>query len=149
MSIPPHPQEPGFVYVPVPVGKVEAVFRLLSGSGGHEGPDMADHLRSLRRVYLESEEQFRALLRFLAERPGESISTSEIAEGLGLPNGAASLAGMLGAYARRSKNRYEGYWPFERLYNPIDDRAELMMEDNVAEIVNRLEPDSRRPNEPV
>jgi hypothetical protein len=61
---------------------------------------------------------------------------------LDAPASAASLAGMLGAYARRSKNRYEGYWPFERLYNPIDDQAELMMEDNVAEIVDRLESDS-------
>ena len=49
---------------------------------------------------------------------------------------------MLGAFARRSKNRYDGFWPFERLYNPAQERAELMMEDNLAGIVNSLDPPS-------
>lgn len=136
MSIPHQSQE--FVYVPVPVGRVAEVFRLLASLPG-DTAEASDPERVVRRVFLESEENFRALLRFLAGRPGQSISTAEAAEALGLPNGAASVAGMLGAFARRSKNRYDGFWPFERLYNPAHDRAELMMEGNVAAIVNGLD----------
>lgn len=136
MSLPHQSQE--FVYVPVPAVRVAEVFRLLAGLPGKTA-EASDSERVVRRVFLESEENFRALLRFLASRAGQSISTAEAAEALGLPNGAASLAGMLGAFARRSKNRYDGFWPFERLYNSAQDRAELMMESNVAAIVNGLD----------
>jgi hypothetical protein len=118
---------------------VEDVFRLLASLPGKYEEAVPDTERIVKRVFLESEEHFRALLRFLAGRPGQPISTAEIAEALGLPNGVASLAGMLGAFARRSKNRYDGFWPFERLYNPAQDRAELMMEGNVAAIVDGLD----------
>jgi len=117
---------------------VEEVFRFLAGLPG-DTAEASDPERVVRRIFLESEENFRALLLFLAGRPGQSISTAEAAQALGLPNGAASLAGMLGAFARRSKNRYDGFWPFERLFNPAQDRAELMMEGNVAAIVNGLD----------
>lgn len=135
MSLPHQSQE--FVYVPVPIRRVEEVFRLLA-SLPRDTAEASDPERVVRRIFLESEENFRALLRFLAGRPGQSIGTAEAADALGLPNGAASLAGMLGAFARRSKNRYDGFWPFERLYNPAQDRAELMMESEVAAIVNGL-----------
>lgn len=135
---PPTSGATGFVYVPVPVAQVEDTFRFLAGLS--EAGDEA-HLgleRVVKRVYLESEERFRDLLRFLAGHPGRSFSTADIAEELRLPNGAASLAGMLGAFARRSKNRYDGFWPFERLYNSAQDRAELVMEDKVAALVNAI-----------
>jgi hypothetical protein len=142
MGSPPTEHATEYVYVPVPLGKVEDVFRFLAGltpQGSEVGTDLD---RTVRRVYLESEEHFRDLLRFLAGRAGQPVSTGDVAEALGLPNGAASLAGMLGAFARRSKNRYGGYWPFERVNNPGLDRSELMMEDNVAAIVNALDTDA-------
>lgn len=139
MGLPPQSQVAEFVYVPVPVERVEEVYRLLAGLSGNSEASVPDAERIVKRVFLESEERFRALLRFLAGHPGQPISTTETAEVLGLPNGVASLAGMLGAFARRSKNRYDGFWPFERLYNPAQDRAELMMDDDVAAIVNGLD----------
>lgn len=139
MSFPPQHEVAEFVYVPVPVGKVEEVFRLLASVPGDSEGSVPDTERIVRRIFLESEERFRALLHFLAGRPGQPVSTTDTSEALGLPNGVASLAGMLGAFARRSKNRYDGFWPFERLYNPAQDRAELMMDDNVAAIVNGLD----------
>jgi hypothetical protein len=139
MSFSPQNTTAEFVYIPVPVGRVEEVFRLLASLSGGSEESVPDMEKVVRRIFLESEERFRSLLRFLAGHPGQPISTTDTAEALGLPNGVASLAGMLGAFARRSKNRYDGFWPFERLYNPAQDRAELMMEDNLAAIVNGLD----------
>jgi hypothetical protein len=131
-----------FVYVPVPLGRVEDVYRLLAGQATESADASTALAQTVRRIYLESDEPFRNLLRFLADHPGQPMSTGEVAAALRLPNGAASLAGMLGAFARRSKSRYEGYWPFERLYNPGLNRAELMMENNVAVIVSGLKANS-------
>ena len=142
MSLPPSERPTEYVYVPVPLSKVEDVFRFLAGPSS-QGTDVSSDLdRTVRRIYLESEDPFRNLLRLLAVHAGQPMGTGDLAEALGLPNGAASLAGMLGAFARRSKNRYAGYWPFERVYNPGLDRAELMMEDNVAAIVRGLDTNS-------
>jgi hypothetical protein len=66
------------------------------------------------------------------------MSTQEVADGLQLSRGTGSLAGMLGAFGRRSTNRYEGFWPFEKLYNAADERSELMMRPNVAAIIEQL-----------
>ena len=139
MGFSPQNEAAEFVYVPVPVGKVEEVFRFLASVPGDSDEGAPDMERIVKRIFLESEERFRALLHFLADRPGQPISTTETAEVLGLSNGVASLAGMLGAFARRSKNRYDGFWPFERLHNAAQDRAELMMDDDVAAIVNGLD----------
>jgi hypothetical protein len=66
------------------------------------------------------------------------MSTEAIAEGLDLFRGTASLAGMLGAFGRRSTNRYDGFWPFEKLYNAAEERSELMMPPKIAAIVERV-----------
>lgn len=133
MSLPPLPSAGDYVYVPVPADKVEAVLRFLLGLDGQESSALEARVA---RVYRESDEHFRDLLRLLAEHPGEAHSTAWIADRLGLASGAGSLAGMLGAYARRAKNRYDGFWPFERLYNPTTDRSELMMSPMIAAAVN-------------
>jgi len=45
---------------------------------------------------------------------------------------------MLGAFGRRSTNRYDGFWPFEKLYNAAEERSELMMPPKIAAIVERV-----------
>lgn len=140
----PIPLPGDYVYVPVRVDRVDAVLRFLGELADPQRQVVAesDLERTVQRVYLESERQFRRLLELLADSPGRPISSTEIADGLELPNGPASLAGMLGAFARRAKNRYAGFWPFERLQNPADETTELMMDSNVATIVKGLAPAS-------
>src|SRR5215211_2426890 len=118
------------VYVPVPVDKLEKVFQFLASLDDGE-PERGDLEALVRRIYRESDDLFRDLLHLLAEQAEQPLSTEEIAKKLGLERGTASLAGMLGAYGRRSNNRYEGYWPFERLYNPSAEESELVMPEAV------------------
>ena len=127
------------VYVPVPADRVDDVFRFLLGLADEEGAVDSDLERRVNRVYRESDEQFRRLLRFLAEHPGEPLSTERTAEAIELERGTASLAGMLGAFGRRSNNRYQGFWPFEKLHNPTLDQSELEMPLHIAAIVRRLD----------
>ena len=138
IKIPPIPSAIERVYIPVPANRVDDVFRFLLGLADDDGAVDSDLDRIVHRVFRESDEQFRRLLYFLAQRPGASVTTDEVADGLDLFRGAASLAGMLGAFGRRSNNRYDSFWPFEKTYNPIERTSELMMPPNVAAIVNRL-----------
>lgn len=126
------------VYVPVPADRVDDVFRFLLGLADDHGSVDSDLERMVNRVYRESDAQFRRLLLFLAEHPGAALSTGAVAVGIDLPSGTASLAGMLGAFGRRSNNRYGSFWPFEKLYNPAAEQSELMMPQNIATIVERL-----------
>lgn len=126
-----------YVYVPVSVDKLEEVFRFLAGLNDAE-PARANLEALVRRIYRESDEQFRRLLHLLADRPNQPLSTEEVAEALALERGTASLAGMLGAFGRRSNNRYDGFWPFERLYNPSAEESELTMSEGVAALVRDI-----------
>ncbi len=66
-----------------------------------------------------------------------------IAKRLELPRGTGSLAGMLGAFGRRSANRYSGYSPIETIYNPVRDSTELSMPKAEAEVISQIV--NRRP----
>jgi len=127
-----------FVHVPVPADRVEDVYRFLLGLADTEGAVDSDLDRLVNRVYRESDEQFRRLLKLLARHSGEPLNTEQVAKELDLDRGAASLAGMLGAFGRRAKNRYEGFWPFEKLYNSAAERSELIMNSEIAVIVERI-----------
>jgi hypothetical protein len=126
------------VYVPVPAEQVDDVFRFLLGMTEPEANRDGDLRPLVQRIFRESEQSFRDLLQLLAKHAGNPLSTEEIAEALKLFRGTASLAGMLGAYGRRANNRYDGFSPFERLYNAADDRHELMMPREIGEIVEQI-----------
>jgi len=119
------------------VDRLEEVFSLLARLSNAE-PEQADLEMLVRRVYRESDHQFRHLLQLLSDRPDQPLSTEEVAEALRLERGVGSLAGMLGAFGRRSNNRYDGFWPFERLYNPSAEESELEMPERVATLVRDL-----------
>jgi hypothetical protein len=134
------PPTPSFdyVYVPVPADRVQDVNRFLLGLADDEGAVDSDLERRVNLVYRESDEQFRNLLRLLARNPGRALSTKAVADDLELQRGTSALAGMLGAFGRRSKNRYAAFWPFERIYNGSEDHSELIMSSEVASIVERI-----------
>jgi len=97
-----------------------------------------ERVRLLERIYRESGTELRKLLRYLADNPDRPIGTRIIAKQLELPRGTGSLAGMLGAFGRRSTNRYEGYSPIEAIYNPVKDATELSMPKPEAEVIRRI-----------
>jgi hypothetical protein len=126
-----------FVYLPVPSSRVGDVYRLLASDGPEDSSGIDPAL--LVRIYRESEESFRQLLDYLAERPDQPISTKRVAAGLRLSRGTASLAGMLGAFGRRAANRYDGVWPFEKGFNPVEDTNEFTMSRSVADVIKQAQ----------
>jgi hypothetical protein len=144
------PDEDAFVYVPVPSARVAEVYELLAVQPDEAAPRIdSERARLLERIYRESDTGFRALLRYLSERPERPIGTRAIAKGLELERGTASLAGMLGAFGRRSANRYDGYSPIETNHNPVKDSTELSMPQMEAEIIRKIVSRKRRPVKPA
>jgi len=88
------------------------------------------------RAYRESADQMRALLRFLARNQDVEVSSSEMADGIEAKYGWNTVAGMLGAFGRRSFNRYglsEPMWEYR--YDP-QGRILITMPKGPAEAVN-------------
>ena len=98
------------VMVPVPVDRLLDVYRLLGAPALAAAHDSAtrgvlDESALLRRAYRESPpETMRAALDYLAERPGRSVSSSELAASI--RRTTHQLAGVMGAFGRRWANRY-------------------------------------------
>lgn len=102
-----------FVNVPVPADRVQEVYRLLAQPANQPapappdaGPDAEWTEELIVRMYRESAEPMRKMLKLLAEADGAEVSTRDIAETLELPKGASSVAGMAGAIGRRVNSRY-------------------------------------------
>jgi hypothetical protein len=74
---------------------------------------------TVQRAYRESADQMRALLRFLARNSNLEVSAPELADAIEAKYGWNTVAGMLGAFGRRSFNRYgrsEPMWEYR--YDP-------------------------------
>ena len=115
-----------FVSVPVPASRVQEVYRLLASppngvptrpeaSAPQSGEDwtwLDEHttesavwpIKVIHRAVTESNASQRAFLVYLAERPGQSLSMQQIADGLGVDR--KDIAGGLSGLARRAKSRY-------------------------------------------
>ncbi len=120
--------EEQFVNLPVPANRVQEVYALLAKPAAPapradvgKDNDVGWTAALLKRMYLESAEQMRQMLKILAKAEGEEVSTNEIASALDLPKGARSVAGMAGAIGRRVNSRYgmEGL-PWETRWRYID-----------------------------
>ena len=102
-----------FVQIAVPAERVLDVYAYLLGKspdGGAWTPAL------LERMYLESPQPMQQILVTLAKRVGVVHTAEELAEGIG--RSRAQLAGVLGAYGRRVKNRYGmETWPFETIFD--------------------------------
>src|SRR5437588_10724050 len=116
-------KSPEYVQFPVPTGRILDVAVFLYGhseampeaneaSCGPKLPMSAEQRSELlTRVYFESEPTFRRLLMLLADRPHPEAPMlfAEVSKAMGWPS-ARSLPGALGAYGRRAKFRYGGFW---------------------------------------
>src|ERR1039458_632535 len=65
----------------------------------------------VRQAYKESGDPMRKVLSFLAEHGGSEVTALEIADAIDAERGWNTVAGMLGAFARRSVHRYTRAYP--------------------------------------
>lgn len=108
----------GYVMMAIPAELVPAVVELVEGqdrafpglsvaiAASEDGFVYGWDANAVRRAYKESADKMRAILRFLASRPDQEVSTEEIAEAIDAKFGWNTVAGMLGAFGRRCANRY-------------------------------------------
>lgn len=129
------------------VGEVYALLAKLMGTTPEtvaeaEKVDAEDRVTTdpalITRIYKESHEAHRRLLKRLSESPDEWVSATELARDLGLEGGNKSLAGMLGALGRRCNHRYEGKRAFESDWNHIAGETQHMMPSAVARVIEKL-----------
>ncbi len=143
-----------FVYIPVRSSRLSDVFAFMAelesskdrvrveeaaqdGQVTTEGDPGLDRAL-LERMYRESHEAHRGLIEYLAEHPEEWHYTGDLAAALGLPHGARSLAGMLGAFGRRAQHRYGGQTPWISEWDAGVHEAKHRMASEVAEQITAI-----------
>ncbi len=68
----------------------------------------------VKKAWDESSIAMRIILKYLVEHKDEWVSIADVAHQLALDADANTVAGTLGAFSRRIKNRYgQSRWPFE------------------------------------
>jgi hypothetical protein len=94
---------------------------------------------TVRRAYRESGDNMRRLLDFMANSPGREISSYELADSIEARYGWNTVAGMLGAFGRRSANRYGLDQPMWALRYDADGRVLLTMPSDTAEALREAQ----------
>ena len=93
----------------------------------------------VRRQFDESPDTIKRFQKLLAGSPGESFSTKTVAAQLNAAKGPKTIAGALGAYGRRTSNRYGmKTWPFAARWNHAEGQMYYSMEPETAEIIREL-----------
>lgn len=147
-----------YVQFPVPKERIHEVALLIYGpgealpeaTGNSEEPaiPMSDEQRDelLTRIYDESEPTFRRLLMLAAERedPTLPVSFKDVTADMGWPS-ARSLPGALGAFGRRTKHRYGGYFPLRRDWDEAAWSWFMSMDADVAAFLRELHAKRRSP----
>jgi hypothetical protein len=101
-----------FVAIPVPEDRIQEVYALLAqeaSTASRQGEYRAQHssdpdLELVARVADESPEAIRNLLRYLAERPNESIAFADLARAIGMPH--HNLRAEMAQFSARWKDKY-------------------------------------------
>jgi hypothetical protein len=139
------------VSVMVPRKHLAAVYGLIAtlenpASGSGEAPtsptaEAEDEWTEdlIRRQYLESPPTIKEFQQLLARNPGQWLSTSNIADELNAANGSKTIAGALGAYGRRTTNRYKmTSWPFENRWIHDEGQQSYCMNPEIAKLIRGL-----------
>jgi hypothetical protein len=140
-----------FVLMAIPTALVPQVADLLAGfsltaeiapgfesSGSKAGFPNEWTETLVRRAYQESADPMRQLLAFLADHADEEVTSEQIADALNAEKGWNTVAGMLGAFGRRSANRYERPRPMWDFRWDTDGRARLKMPAAVADVIKSV-----------
>lgn len=129
-----------FIMVPVPHDRVQEVYEVLArprrlNEGSSKAEASSSHSNGaknwksiVQKCYRESPPAMRYLLEHLARNAGKEVTSEELADAIGEAKDEKGytreqLAGVLGAFGRRWKNRYEGgpehgKWPFDAEPSP-------------------------------
>ena len=107
---------------------------------GQPAPQTAGEVSELseelvQRIFIESKDTHRRLLKLLAEHPGKWMSYGEVSRLMGFRN-PRQLPGTLGAFSRRSGHRYGGVWPFR--WRQAAGQWELCMDQDIADVIRDL-----------
>jgi hypothetical protein len=148
---------PEFVQFPVPEDRVADVAMFLYGGAqatlealpeakSELGVERRNEL--LTRVYVESQPTFRRLLLLLAERPNpeDLMSYRDVGLAMGWKE-PRSLPGALGAFGRRAKHRYGGFWPFDRTWDDDEWTHSLRMDPAIAAFLLDLHDERQMPED--
>jgi hypothetical protein len=98
-----------------------------------EVPELSGEL--LERMFIESKDTHRRLLKLLAAHPDKWMSYEEVSRLMGFHN-PRQLPGTLGAFSRRSQHRYGGLWPFD--WRQAAGQWELCMKQGRADVIRDL-----------
>lgn len=138
-----------YVQIPVPEHLVPDVMALIvarTEATAAAAPSVvesasADFLTAseVQKAWEASALPMRKVLAYLAARPGKNVAGDELAtKVLGKTDRGHSIAGMMGAFGKRMKNRHGGRWPFEAKWNAIDARWEYCMPASIAAVLSKL-----------
>jgi hypothetical protein len=135
-----------FVYIPVPAKWATAVYKTIAELALDDVPAKDEQAAAItaldaalvERMYRESHAGHRRLMQFLADHPGEWFYTSEIASALDHENGARGVAGMLGAFQKRSNHRYGGLKPWESDWDDTREESRHRIEPEHATVINAI-----------
>jgi len=142
------PQE--FISIPVPVDRVQEVYEVLGRPRGPQPavpttslPDKPDAVLDaalLARPYRESQEAMKKVFDHLAENSDHDIPMEDLAKAVGYhPH---QMAGALGAFGRRWKNRYhrgeDVKWPFAAWWDFDRNTMVYKMSAECAEVIKGL-----------
>jgi len=140
----------GIVSVPIPEEHLGAVYELLGqlSSGGNgkappgepeapkEQPEWWNEKR-LRKAYDQSSPAQQKILKAMASGKGKWVPVSDVVAQLGKDADWNTMAGALGAFGRRIKNRYKAKErPFTIRYNHELGEKEYLMPPGTAKIIN-------------
>jgi hypothetical protein len=127
-----------FVHVPVPAERVQEVYELLArrpeeaavnGSRGWSRDN-------LLRAYRESPEAMKKAFDYLADHAGQEVTTDELAAAIGVTR--SQLAGVIGAFGRRKKNRYgQENLPFRAVWSAGAGMSVYEMSPAVATVIGQ------------
>jgi hypothetical protein len=83
----------------------------------------------------ESPPAMLSILKALADRPGEWLTSHDLAAAIGRKADWKTVAGTLGAFGRRCKNRYKMSLPIERRFDHQINVKVCRMNDEMARLI--------------
>jgi hypothetical protein len=116
---------------PKPTGKLPAK---------HAPPLTGDWTEAeIRKCWKESDTPMQGVLKLLASCAGSPVPIGDVASASGKNPKGHQVAGMMGAFGRRVKRRYNrSTWPFSANYNAMARRWEYTMGIPVATVITTI-----------
>ncbi len=140
-----------FVQVAVPKHRVLEVYALLASESENDRHPISQKKWNddlLRLAYDESPDGPADVIEYLSDRPDVIVTSQELSAGIGRTG--QQLAGVLGAFGRRVKNRYHmESWPFEAWKDAKQGTMVYRMDARTAELIRTMREETLSDLEPL